>query len=207
VFVGTPEARERNTFVRLDNPARLGGLAALLTGVLLVISDLLQLYIRLLDPGAFRSILGVDGVLSVLLAVLMQIGLVGLYAPRARILGILGVVGFVVATVGIRLTMGSSFVFAFIKPIVGPLDPEFFEEPVVSMVRFALTFVLGWVLLGVAMIRTGVYSRAAAALLIVGALILLLPLPLSCVIFAVALVWLGYTLFTGRYEDIETAYR
>jgi hypothetical protein len=183
-------------------------LAALLAGVLLVISDLLQLYIRLFDPSAFRSILGVDGVLSVLLAVLMQIGLVGLYAPRARLLGILGVEeGFVVATVGIRLTMGSSFVFAFIKPIVGPLDPEFFEEPVGSMVRFALTFVLGWVLLGVAMVRAGVYSRAAAALLIVGALILLLPLPLSGVIFAGALVWLGYTLFTGRYEDIENACR
>src|SRR4051812_12902473 len=145
----------------LDNPARLGGLAALLAGVLLVISDLLQLYIRLIDPGSFRSILGVDGVLSVLLAVLVQIGLVGLYAPRARILGVLGMAGFVVATIGVRLTMGSSFVFAFIKPIVGPLDPEFFEEPVVSMARFALNFVLGWVLLGAAMVRTGAYPRVA----------------------------------------------
>jgi hypothetical protein len=194
--------------MRLENPARLGGLAALLAGVLLVISDLLQLYVRSIDPGLFRSILGLDGLLSVLLAVLMQIGLVGLYAPRARILGVLGMVGFVLTTLGVRLTMGASFVFAFIKPIVGPLDPEFFEEPVVSMARFALTFVLGWLLLAVAMIRTDAYPRIATALLIVGALILILPLPLSSVIFAVALAWLGFSLFMER-EDEGTrgAYR
>jgi hypothetical protein len=193
--------------MRLENPVRLGGLAALLAGVLLIISDLLQLYIRWIDPSFFRSILFVDGVLSVLLAVLVQIGLVGLYAPRARILGVLGVVGFVLGTIGVRLTMGSSFVFAFIKPIVGPLYPEFFEEPVVSMLRIALTFVLGWVLLGVAMVRTGAYPRAAAGLLIVGALVLLLPLPLSSVIFAVVLAWLGYALFTERDEGTQAAYR
>ena len=60
----------------------MGGLAAFLAGMLLIVSDLLQLYIRLIDPGAFRSILSVDGLLSVLLAILVQFGLVGLYAPR-----------------------------------------------------------------------------------------------------------------------------
>lgn len=171
--------------------------------MLLFISDLLQLYIRLIDPASFRTILFVDALLSVLLAVLVQLALVGLYVPNVKVLGVLGLIGFVVASIGVRLTMGSSFVFAFIKPIVGPLDPEFFEEPVISMVRFALTFVLGWVLLGVAMVRADVYPRAATTLLIVGALILLLPLPLSGVIFAVVVAWLGYTLFMGRDEDNE----
>jgi hypothetical protein len=187
----------------LENPVRLGGLAALSAGVLLFISDLLQLYIRLIDPASFRTILFVDALLSVLLAVLVQLALVGLYVPNVKVLGFLGLIGFVVASIGVRLTMGSSFVFAFIKPIVGPLDPEFFEEPVVSMVRFALTFVLGWVLLGVAMIRAGVYPRPATALLIVGTLVLLLPLPLSGVIFAVVVAWLGYTLFMARDEENE----
>jgi hypothetical protein len=189
----------------LENPVRLGGLAALSAGVLLIISELLQLYIRLIDPASFRTILFVDALLSVLLAVLVQLALVGLYVPKVKALGVLGLVGFVMATIGVRLTMGSSFVFAFIKPIVGPLDPEFFEEPVVSMLRFALTFVLGWVLLGVAMVRAGVYPRPATTLLIVGALILLLPLPLSGVIFAVDVAWLGYTLLVGRDEDDDEA--
>jgi hypothetical protein len=185
----------------LGNPVRWGGFAALLVGVLLVISDLLRLYIRLVDPGAFESILVVDGWLSVLLAVVVQLGLVGLYAPRAQALGTMGLVGFVLVSIGVQLSIGSSFVFAFIRPIVGPWDPAFFEEPVWSVVRFGLGFVLGWVLLGIAMLRGRVYPRAAAALLIIGALILLLPLPLNDIIFAVAVAWLGYMLFTGRGED------
>ena len=185
-------------------PLRLGGLAALLAGVLLIFSDLLQLYIRLIDPGSFRSILFLDGLLGVLLAVLVQIGVVALYAPRARTLGILGVLGFVTVTIGVRVAMGSSFVFAFIKPIVGPWDAEFFEEPVGSILRLGLTFVLGWVLLGVAMLRADAYPRAAVALLIVGALILLLPLPLSDLIFAGVVAWLGYALFTGRAEGQDS---
>jgi hypothetical protein len=35
-------------------------------------------------------------------------------------------------------------------------------------------------------------------LLIAGALILLLPLSLSGIVFAVAVTWMGYVLFTGR---------
>jgi uncharacterized membrane protein len=57
-----------------------------------------------------------------------------------------------------------------------------------------LSFVLGCVLLGVAMLRGDFYPRVAAALFIVGAVILLLPLPLDDVIFGGAMAWLGYTI-------------
>jgi len=53
------------------------------------------------------------------------------------------------------------------------------------------------------MLRARVYSRAAVALFIVGALILLTPLALNDVIFAVALAWLGYEIFTGRSEEVR----
>ena len=49
--------------------------------------------------------------------------------------------------------------------------------------------------------RAGVYPRAAAMLLIAGALTLLLPLSLSGVIFAVAVAWMGYVLFAARGEE------
>jgi hypothetical protein len=46
--------------MRLINPIQWGGLAALLAGVLLILSDLLRLYIDLVDPareeGAISSI-------------------------------------------------------------------------------------------------------------------------------------------------------
>lgn len=183
-------------------PVRWGGLAALLAGVLLVVSELLRLYIDLINPNLYSSIFVFNGVLGLLLSVLVQLGLVGLYARQAGTAGTLGLVGFVLAFVGVNLSMGASFVDAFAKPVVWPWeDPEYFERTVAALVIFAPGFVLGWVLFGVAALRTRVYPRASAMLLIAGALILLLPLPLGGIVFAAALAWMGYVLFTGRGEE------
>ena len=178
----------------IENPVRLGGLAALLAGVLLFASELVRLYIDFFDPGAYQSIFTIDPWLGVLLAVLLQLGLVGLYVSRANVVGVLGVIGFFIAFIGAWLTTGSSFVDAFTKPGRLPSgEPEEFFGP---LLLFALTFVLGWGLVAVAMFRSRAYPRSAVILLIAGVLILLLPLPLSGVIFAVALAWIGYILFT-----------
>jgi hypothetical protein len=188
--------------MRAENPVWWGGLATFVAGLLVVLSDLLRLYLELLDPGAFMGMnisivggFGIDGALGVLLAVLMQLGLVGLYASRAKTLGVLGVVGLFLATVGVQLSMGSSFVFPFIRAIVWPWETvEYFEEPFGSVALLGLGFALGCVLLGVAMLRGNSYPRVAAFLFIVGALILILPLPLDDVIFGGTMAWLGYIL-------------
>ena len=130
----------------------------------------------------------------------LQLGLVGLYVPRANVLGVLGAVGFFLAFIGLWLTTGNSFVDAFAKPAYLP-DPEEPEEFFGPLLRFALSFVLGWVLVGVAMLRSRAYPRSDVALLIAGALILLLPLPLSGIIFAVALVSIGYFLLAGERDE------
>ena len=189
--------------MRLDNPVRLGGFAAILAGVLLVVSDLLRLYIvNLAGTAVLDSIFFVEGWVSVLLAVIVQLGLVGLYAPCARAAGILGLIGLILASVGIELTMGSSFAFPFDRPTVWPWETEeYWEEPLAAILVLGLSFVLGCMLLGIAMLRARVYPRAAVALFIVGALILLTPLALSDVIFAVALVWLGYAIYARRGEE------
>ena len=186
---------ENNLIVRLENPVRWGGLTAFLAGVLLVAAELVRLYLDFVDPGAYLSISAVDPWLGILLGVLMQLGLVVLYASSANVVGVLGAVGFFIAFIGVWLTTGGSFVDAFARPANLPEgEPEEFFGP---LVRFALSFVLGWVLFGVATLRAGIYPRTATALLIAGALILLLPLPLSGIVFAVALAWIGYVLFTG----------
>ena len=189
----------------LKDPVRAGGFAAIFAGTLLVVSDLLRLYIRnLADAGTVQSIFFVDGWVGVLLAVVMQLGLFGLYASRARAVGILGLIGLVIALVGIMLTMGASFAFPFNRPIVWPWETqEYGEEPLSAILVLGLSFVLGCVVLGVSMLRAKVYSRGAAALLIAGALILLTPLALNDVIFAVALAWLGYEIFAGRSEEVR----
>jgi uncharacterized protein YceK len=189
--------------MRVENPVRLGGFAAILAGILLVVSDLLRLYIvNLAGTAVLDSIFFVEGWVSVLLAVVVQLGLVGLYAPYARAAGILGPIGLILASVGIELTMGSSFAFPFDRPTVWPWETEeYWEEPLAAILVLGLSFVLGCVLLGIDMLRARVYPRAAVALFIVGALILLTPLALSDVIFAVALVWLGYAIYARRGEE------
>ena len=187
----------------LKDPVRLGGFAAIVAGALLVVSDLLRLYIRnLADADTVQYIFLVDGWVGVLLAVAVQLGLVGLYAPKAKAIGVLGVFGLVIAFIGIMLTMGASFAFPFNRPIVWPWETqEYGEEPLGAILVLGLSFVLGCLLVGVGMLRAKVYSRAAVALFIVGALILLTPLALNDVIFAVALAWLGYEIFTLSSED------
>lgn len=189
--------------MRVENPVRLGGFAAILAGILLVVSDLLRLYIvNLAGTAVLDSIFFVEGWVSVLLAVVVQLGLVGLYAPYARAAGILGLIGLILASVGIELTMGSSVAVPFDRPTVWPWETEeYWEEPLAAILVLGLSFVLGCVLLGIAMLRARVYPRAAVALFIVGALILLTPLALSDVIFAVALVWLGYAIYARRGEE------
>jgi hypothetical protein len=188
----------------IENPARLGGIAAILAGVLLIVSDLLHLYINVVaGPDVLQSIFLLDGWFGVLLAVATQLGLFGLYAPQIRGTGVLGLIGFVLASVGIQLAMGSSFAFAFDRPVVWPWESEeYWEEPLAAVLMLGLTFVLGCILLGVGMLRTHVYPQTAAALFVVGALIMLTPPALSDVIFAAAIIWLGYSIFYGEIETV-----
>lgn len=184
--------------MRLSSPVRWGGIAALLTGVLLIVSDVLRLYVSFsADPSYFfMSTLFIDGWIGVFLAVVLQLGLFGLYAPQARALGVPGLVGLVLASIGVELTMGSSFVFPFDRPIVFPWETEeYWEEPLAAILVFGLSFVLGCILLGVGMLRARTYPRATSVLFIVGALLLLLPVALSDTVFAVAFGWMGYIVF------------
>jgi hypothetical protein len=186
--------------MRMESAARLGGLAALLAGVLLVISELFGLLPFELPGGALAVYgwLGIGGLLGLFLAVLLQLGLVGLYVSRANVVGVLGVVGFFIAFVGSRLVVFPSFADPLVEPSILLLGggPEEFLGPLLLL--GLLAFVLGWVLVGVAMYRSRAYPRLAVALLVAGVLILLVPLPLSGVVFAAALAWIGYVLFTER---------
>jgi hypothetical protein len=189
----------------LENPVRWGGLAAIVAGVMLGLSQLVRLYADVFDPSLFGRILAIDIWLGLILAVIVQLGLLGLYAPQANRVGLLGLLGFVLATAGTQLVMGVSFVFAFVRPVLWPWeDPEYFEKTLVSLALFGLTFALGWILLGVAALRSRVYPRIPTILLIAGSLILLIPLPLSDIIFAATVAWLGFVLFTARTREDAT---
>lgn len=184
---------------------RLGGLSALLAGVLFIIYDLLSLGFAsadLSEAAAMGSYTLYEG-LHLIGGVLLLGGLIGLYAGQSHSAGTLGVVAFLVAFVGTTLVVGLIWVLAFMVPSVAEAAPELLSDsPAGALgVGFALSFALGglgWLLFGVATLRARVYPRAAAVLLIVGAVLTFLPIPLSAVVWEAAVAWLGFSLLTER---------
>jgi hypothetical protein len=94
----------------------------------------------------------------------------------------------------------------FLGPGLAESAPEALEvEPTgVLVAGLLLTFViftLGWFLFGLATIRANLLPRAAAVLLMVGAvlflLLSLLELPLWSIVLSIAIAWLGYALWSS----------
>jgi hypothetical protein len=192
--------------VSASNLLRLGGLAAALGGVLLMLGGLEQLVLNLLfpNPGAAGEVAITASSIQLVLALigqpLLALGLVGLYVRQAEVTGILGLIGFLVAFLGIVL--------------VSALGVEGVEgvAPLAS---------LGWALFGIASLRAGIYPRVATVLLIISAVIsglfslLIVALivgPSSILVYVgvgagivlnTGIAWLGYALFLRRDASAE----
>ena len=94
----------------------------------------------------------------------------------------------------------------FLGPGLAESAPEALEvEPTGVLVAGLLLtfgiFTLGWFLFGLATIRANLLPRAAAVLLMVGAvlflLLSLLELPLWSIVLSIAIAWLGYALWSS----------
>ncbi len=186
---------------------RWSGLAAIVGGVLAVLSDLVSFLVPDYENFSETATTGaytVESVLFLLATVLLLLGLVGLYASQAEAAGVLGLVAFLVAFLGTALVVGAIWAETFVAPSVAEVAPEFLdEEPGGRLgLGFLLSFplsALGWLLFGVATYRARVYPRWAAILLMVGAALSFLPLP----ILGVAIGVLGFFLFTGYTASTE----
>jgi hypothetical protein len=177
---------------------RLSGLAAVVAGVVLIVVELMELFAvdiehlrAASDTVAFAFWAG----LSLLTFLLLPLGLIGIYAHQLEAAGFLGLAGFLVAFLGTVLSAGAAWTIFFIAPKVAPLVPTFVEIPWFEL--SFLLFALGWLLFGVATLRARVFPRAAAVLLIIGAVLIAVPLPARALVLGVALAWLGFVLFAG----------
>ena len=190
---------------------RWSGLAAILAAGLLSVGALLSLgaasensSVSVTTPSyAFSSLLYLLG------AVLLLLALVGLYIRQAQASGILGLVAFLVAFLGTALALGATWADLFVAPALAVEAPRVLDAEPTGMLAlgFTLTFLvflpLGWLLFGVASLRAGIYPRAAAILLMVGAVIAGLPIPLTEIVLYVGVAWLGFVLFTERGETVQ----
>jgi hypothetical protein len=152
-------------------------------------------------------------VAAIVAVVLTLIGLTGLYGTRAERLGTLGAVGLGCAVVGLVMTACVSYAEAFLLPVIARDHPEVFDwdGPVTSSwaVRattgLALLWLVGLVLLGVALWRSGVVPAgvgltlavASVAFSVFGGLLIPVLAPLSTLALAVGYAWVGMALWTG----------
>ncbi|MDP8952713.1 MAG: hypothetical protein M3N18_10850, partial [Actinomycetota bacterium] len=170
---------------------RLAGFAALLSAVVSVIGDLLRLVVDVETPQTANTVgYALVFLLYLLGAALLLLGVVGLYASQSEAAGVLGLVGFLGAFSGTVLLAGALWFELFVTPSLAAEAPELAESEQLGLVGFILVFVmgaLGWLLFGAATLRAGLYPRWAAVLLMVGAVLAYVPIPLSGIVFSVAI--------------------
>ena len=180
---------------------RWAGLAAVASAVLSTMGDVLRLFVDVeSSETATTTPYALVFLLYLLGAVLLLLGLVGLYASQSEAAGALGLVGFLAAFLGTTLLVGALWFELFVTPSLAARAPGLAEAEL-GLAGFILVFLLGvagWVLFGAATLRARAYPRWAAVLLMVGGVVAFVPVPLAGIVFSVAVVWLGFVLFTGR---------
>ena len=184
---------------------RWSGLAAVLGGALLIVSDFLSFTVNsgdlaeVVTTGAYLA----DGSMRVLAGVLLLLGLVGLYAIQSDATGALGLVAFLVAFAGTALILGTWWTNAFVAPSLATEAPAFLEAGPAGVlgVAYTMSFALGavgWLLFGLVSLRARIYPRVAVVVLMAGAALTFAPLPGGQVVFEVAVAWLGLALFSRK---------
>lgn len=198
---------------------RATGLAAVAAGLLFIVIQPIHPAedVGTVTGGAWATV----GAMTLGFAILGLVGVTGIYLRQVKEAGVLGLVGYVL--LGLFFLLATAFVFAevFILPPLASEAPEFVEGflgifsgspgevdlgllSAMGAVSFGL-YLLGGVLLGIALFRARVLSRWGALTLAFAALatlvVPLLPHALgryAAVPFGVALIQLGWSLWSER---------
>jgi hypothetical protein len=181
--------------------ARWAGPLSVAAAVLTVLSQVLRLGVGLMvDDSAPTVLHTATYVLALLGLCVLMLALTAIYTGAVSAYGRLGFVGYLTAFLGTLLVAGDWWFEAFVVPTIAAEAPEVLERsPGGSVLAGAIVtlgvYSVGWVLFGLATLRTGLFPRPAAVLLLVGGLAG--PLALSTpyqIPLAVAVGWIGYAL-------------
>ena len=125
-------------------------------------------------PGQVFHILG---------AILAVFGYFGLYMRQKDSAGLLGGLGFVVASVGMMFFLADAMIGIIMFPTIAQNAPELTEAtgPLFTgrvlgfYIMFAVTNMVGIILLGLATLRANVFPRAVSIMFLVGGILFNLP--------------------------------
>jgi hypothetical protein len=197
--------------VRAPALFRLSGLALVLAATMFIIAEIISFFIFAQQGGGYdlkqiarSAIFFYQSLLTLLAGALLLGGMVGLYVKQSEAAGRLGLVGFLLAFFATVFVEGDFYSNTFITPLVAQENPALLTEgPLAGIFQVWLPFdfvllALGWLVLAASTVRARVYPRAASWILLIGAVVALLPIPLANLPFEATLGWLGFVLLKTR---------
>jgi hypothetical protein len=212
--------------ITTPNLIRWSGLAAIAAG--LIFAGIQPIHpadvVESVTTNLWTIIIG----LKFVMCLFFLVGITGIYARQADKAGWLGFAGFALLVVSWWLLTGFVFVEFFVLPVVATPLPGFVESAlgvanghsgamdigafVPAYAVVGVCYLLGGVLFGIATVRAAVLPRWPAILLAVAAIITpaaaLLPHALqryAAVPMGIALIWLGYSLWSERRGKVAAA--
>ena len=126
----------------------------------------------------------------------LLLALIALFVRQSGEFGVLGVVGFVTAVVGTVLGAGGYWTYVFVLPELAQRPPGMADQSTGSVLAgFFLSFLVmgaGWLVFAVATLRSRVFPRWTAILLMVGSAATVVPMPSRTLLLSLAVACLGY---------------
>lgn len=226
---GKTAIKESKTKMTASALMRWAGVSAILAGICFIVMGLFH---PVNVPESVTATTWVNvHIFAVAMGFFGLFGMAGLYVRQAEKSGWLGLAGFLLFSLWLGLVMPLSFVEAFILPQLAAVSPAFVAgflgmfTGISSAVDLGVLptlwnisgpmYILGPLLFGIATFRAGVLPRWAGALLTLGALLI----PVGAVVppeyqpevalipVGLAIVWLGYALFSERREKSSESVR
>lgn len=202
-----------------SNLIRFTGIAAILAGLIFI--GIQPIHPADVLESTTSGIWGLIMTLKTAFTVLGLVGITGAYAKQVEKAGLLGLIGYVLLALFFIVQMPLAFIEAVVLPPLATLAPSYVSGVLgaisgapsevslgaLPLIMSALggLYLLGGVLFGVATFRAGALPRWAGVLLVFATLITLagpvLGHPLDralAVPMGLALIWLGYSVWTDR---------
>jgi hypothetical protein len=201
---------------------RWSGLAAMVAGI--IFAGIQPIHPADVISSVNTSFWSVITSLKTAMSVFGLLGIAGLYARQVNKMGWLGFAAFLLLMTFYAVQMAYSFAEAFILPLLTTVAPTFVSSALemgasapmeMNLGAFAtvyqlvsVMYLLGTLLFGIATFRARILSRWAAVLLALAgplALVMVAVLPhqnarLAAMPMGIALIWLGYSLWSERRE-------
>jgi hypothetical protein len=198
---------------------RAAGVSAVLSGLLFIVIQPIH------PPENAATVTGTAWVVVALMtsamAVLGLVGVTGIYLRQVRESGLPGLIGYLMFGSFYLVTTAWTFVEVFVLPRIADDAPQFVDDylgipagvsaqgdvgtlPLLFTVVSGL-YLVGGLVLGIAVYRAGILQRGAAALLAVGSVLAVAAAVLphavgryAAVPVGIAMVWLGWSLWSEQ---------